>query len=69
MVCVAKTANEWCVQDLRQKLIEVQHREKAAKEETEIYKKQLFEVSQTQLLQVVQTLVVGNLSLTGNLMG
>ena len=58
MVCVAKTANEWCVQDLHQKLIVLQHREKATKEETEIYKKQLFEVSQTQLLQVLQTVIV-----------
>ncbi|XP_076442634.1 uncharacterized protein LOC143281329 isoform X2 [Babylonia areolata] len=31
------------IHDLRQKLIELQHREKAAKEETEIYKKQLYE--------------------------
>jgi hypothetical protein len=32
------------VQDLHQKLIELQHKEKAAKEETEIYKKQLYQV-------------------------
>ena len=43
----------WSVQDLRQKLIELQHREKAAKEETEIYKKQLFEVSQAAFVPVL----------------
>ena len=38
------------IKDLRQKLIELQHRERAAKEETEIYKKQLYEVSFLMLL-------------------
>lgn len=40
-----------CFQDFRQRVVELQHREKAAKEETELYKQKLYEVKKKGFLK------------------